>query len=219
MDSGNRMFSSRFRWSEIGRINAFWRGLILLAAFMGAGIAPWHGAQADTYKLLHSFCAKSDCADGQSPVAGLIRDGSGNLYGTTYGGGIGRAGTVFELMLNATTGKFTEKVLHAFCAKTNTNCSDGTVPSAGLIRDGSGNLYGTTLGGGPYGGGTVFELVLNATTGKYTETVLHSFCVKTNCADGEYPEAGLFRDGSGNLYGTTAGGGAHGWGTVFELVK
>ena len=98
--------------------------------------------------------------------------------------------------------------------------SDGLLPSGKLLPDALGNFYGTTLGGGTNGYGTVFELSPSATG--WTESVLYSFCNNGYpCPDGEYPASGLIFDELGNLYGTTQLGGANGqvccWGTVFEL--
>ena len=165
--------------------------------------------------VLYSFCSAANCADGQLPYAGLIRDGAGNLYGTTTSGGANNGGTVFKLDAAGH-----ETVLYSFCSAT--NCTDGQLPYAGLIQDAAGNLYGTTYGGGAIGagnfpGGTVFKL---DTAGH--ETVLYSFCSAANCTDGKQPYAGLVMDDAGNLYGTTSGGGAHGFmntvgGTAFKL--
>ena len=118
-------------------------------------------------------------------------DAAGNLYGTTVNGGAhGESGTVFELTPNATKTGWMETVLYSFCAQT--NCTDGGGPFAGVIMDAAGNLYGTTLGGGAHGNsGTVFELTPNADKTKWTETVLYSFCAKTNCTDGGGPVSGL----------------------------
>jgi uncharacterized repeat protein (TIGR03803 family) len=138
-------------------------------------------------------------ADGGSPLAGLIPGPAGRFYGTTYAGGASGYGTVFQL---DTTGK--ETVLYSFAAG-----SDGSGPKAGLVRDAAGNLYGTTYSGGAPGYGTVFKV---DKTGK--ETVLYSF---TGGADGAHPEAGLLRDTFGSLFGTTYGGGAPGYGTVFKV--
>jgi uncharacterized repeat protein (TIGR03803 family) len=149
--------------------------------------------------VLHSFTGKG--GDGAYPVAGLVRDAAGNLYGTTIGGGAScNCGTVFKL---DTTGK--ETVLHHFTG------SNGADPYAGLVRDSVGNLYGTTFYGGASGYGVVFKL---DPTGK--ETVLHSFTGGTT--DGTEPRAGLVRDAAGNLYGTTQDGGASNRGTVFKLT-
>jgi uncharacterized repeat protein (TIGR03803 family) len=148
--------------------------------------------------------------DGANPRAGLIRDKSGDLYGTTnFGGGHscpgGGCGTIFKVS------KGKEAVLYSFSGP------DGANPQAGVIRDAQGNLYGTTFSGGSgavcggTGCGVVFEL---DSTGK--ETVLYSFLGQ---ADGGGPLAGLLRDSTGHLYGTTIGGGASGAGTVFKLNK
>jgi uncharacterized repeat protein (TIGR03803 family) len=166
--------------------------------------------------ILHSFCARNGCTDGGLPYAGLILDQKGNLYGATLEGGSYNdnvcsgygCGVVFKL---TPEGKYA--VLYSFCAES--NCTDGAFPYAGLIFDQNGNLYGTTLRGGAHGNGfdgVVFKLTPE---GKYA--VLHSFCAQTNCTDGWGPEGGLIFDQKGNLYGTTEGGGAHGYGTVFKL--
>jgi uncharacterized repeat protein (TIGR03803 family) len=157
-----------------------------------------------TEKILHKFGVKFD--DGWTPYAGLIFD-AGNLYGTTYGGGAHGFGTVFELTPQ-TGGDWTEKSLHSF----NDDGKDGWSPEAGLVFDALGNLYGTTTEGGVYGDGTVFELARNV-GGAWKERVLHSF----NSTNGETPYSGLIFDASGNLYGTTYGGGTHTDGTVFEI--
>jgi uncharacterized repeat protein (TIGR03803 family) len=162
--------------------------------------------------VLYTFCPQNNCFDGRNPAAGLVFDRKGNLYGTTELGGAG-GGTVFEL-----TPKGKETVLYSFCAQN--NCTDGSNPAAGLIFDTKGNLYGTTVSGGIYRGsdevGVVFKL-----TPKGKETVLHSFCTQYNgyyCADGAYPSAGLVFDQKGNLYGTTIDGGDHNAGVVFKLT-
>jgi uncharacterized repeat protein (TIGR03803 family) len=144
----------------------------------------------------------------QYPEASLILDAAGNLYGTTAEGGAHGYGTVFQLA-PGTNGKWTEKVLHSF----NANGKDGWYPTAGLIFDAAGNLYGTTTEGGAYGRGTAFQLA-PGTNGKWTEKVLHSF---GKGKDGVEPLAGLVFD-AGNLYGTTYYGGAYGKGTVFEIT-
>jgi uncharacterized repeat protein (TIGR03803 family) len=168
-----------------------------------------------TESVLHSFCSRTNCGDGNEPFAGLVFDLAGNLYGTTSsGGGALAAGTVFKLAPNA-DGSWTESVLHSFCSRT--NCGDGEFTHASLIFDQAGNLYGTTFLGGAYGSGTLFQLVPNA-DGSWTESVLHSFCSRTNCGDEDQPFAGLVFDLAGNLYGTTLFGGALNKGTVFKLA-
>jgi uncharacterized repeat protein (TIGR03803 family) len=159
-----------------------------------------------TEKVIHNF---GNGADGANSSAGMIFDASGNLYGTTaYGGSYGY-GTVFELSPSP-SGGWSEKVLHHF----NYDGKDGFNPAAALFADSAGNLYGTTPGGGKFDGGTVFELI-RASDGSFTEKILHSFVF--NGADGVNPFGALIADASGNLYGTTSGGGRYGWGTVFEL--
>lgn len=81
------------------------------------------------------------------------------------------------------------------------------------------NLYGTTIQGGSLRqSGAAFELTPNAARSVWTETVLHRFCVETDCNDGANPYAGLILDGAGNLYGTTVNGGSNNGGVVFELL-
>jgi len=145
--------------------------------------------------------------DGKWPVANLIFDAAGNLYSTASAGGTYGQGLVFELMPNP-DGTWTKKVLHSFHGK------DGSAPSAGLIFDEKGNLYGTTPKGGAYGGGTVFKLTLGS-DGIWRAQVLHSFAA--DGADGVAPYSSLVRDQKGNFYGTTSGGGTEGYGTVFKL--
>jgi uncharacterized repeat protein (TIGR03803 family) len=175
-----------------------------------------------TERVLYSFCAQAgtNCTDGLQPVAGLIIGAARHLYGTTQGGGAHNDGTVFELSPDVARTKWTERVLYSFCAQGGTNCTDGAVPSAGLIMGAAGHLYGTTGLGGAHDGGAVFELTPNAARTKWTERVLYSFCAPagTNCTDGLHPVAGLIIDAAGHLYGTTQGGGAHTDGTVFELT-
>jgi len=152
-------------------------------------------------------------ADGAQPFAGLVFDQKGNLYGTTNLGGASNGGVVFKL---TPKGKYT--VLYSFCSQS--GCTDGGYPAAGLVFDRKGNLYGTTYNGGAYnaycsdyGCGVVFKLTPK---GKYA--VLYSFCAQTNCTDGYAPVAGLILDQEGNLYATTYNGGAHNGGVVFKLT-
>ena len=134
-------------------------------------------------------------ADGAHPYAGLILDSAGNLYGTTYRGGPANAGVVYKVDVAGY-----ETVLYAF-----TGGADGGNPYAGVIRDSTGNLYGTTLYGGAANAGVVYELEAAG-----HETVLYPF---TGGADGGNPYAGVIRDSAGNLYGTTHSGGINPFGT------
>ncbi len=156
-----------------------------------------------TVNTLHDFGSGTD---GQYPLYGdLIWDQKGNIYGTTTGGGTFGYGTVYEL---APSGNgYTESVLYSFSG------SGGRFPYAGLVFDDKGNLFGTTFAGGSDDYGTVFELTYVVGVG-WTEKVLYDF----EYFDGDAPVGGLIFDSSGNLYGTTAGGGRFcGAVTVFEL--
>lgn len=115
---------------------------------------------------------------------------------------------MYELVNSS--GKYTQRILHTFGAT-----GDGVNPYGGVIMDSAGNLYGTTNKGGSAGNGTAFELVNSG--GGYTEKVLYSF--GATASDGANPESALVMDSAGNLFGTTAAGGASGFGTVFELVN
>ncbi len=144
---------------------------------------------------------------------GLVRDASGNLYGTTTNGGTYDAGIVYELSPQP-GGTWTETVLHNFDGSFD-GSTDGYEPYAGLAIDSAGNLYGTTRGGGTSGQGTVFEMS-SQVGGAWTETILYNFGSFTT--DGIYPYSPVVLDSEGNLYGTTYEGGTGRNGTVYKLV-
>jgi len=158
--------------------------------------------------VLHRFRSGGD--DGLAPYGRLISDAEGNLYGTTTFGGTSGTGTVFELTKSQAPAGWTETILHNFAGG-----NDASQPWAGLIFDSAGNLYGTTFLGGTSNAGTVYELTPGQ-GGVWTETLLYSFAGGT---DGSGPQSDLIFDGSGNLYGTTTGGGSPGNGIVFELTS
>jgi uncharacterized repeat protein (TIGR03803 family) len=139
--------------------------------------------------------------DGFGPDGGLIMDSTGSLYGATYAGGVlnsgcqGGCGTVFKI-----TSAGAESVLYKFAAKA--KAADGAGPQGNIAIDASGNLYGTTLGGGKHLSGTVYKL-----TASGKESVLYSFCAEKNCKDGELPYGGVVLGAKVNLYGTTGTGG------------
>jgi uncharacterized repeat protein (TIGR03803 family) len=176
-----------------------------------------------TETVLHDFCSTADiatCPDGAIPIAGLFRGRAGALYGTTQYGGVYGMGVVFELSPPSVQGgAWTETVLWSFCSAGGT-CPDGMGPAARLTGDAAGNLFGTTVQGGPNGYGTVFELT-HGSGSSWTETVLYSFMGSPN--DGRDPYAGVTFDSAGNLYGTTKYGGetsagcGDGCGVVFRL--
>jgi uncharacterized repeat protein (TIGR03803 family) len=164
----------------------------------GAGVV-YKVDRSGNETVLYSFTGGSD---GGYPEAGVISDSQGNLYGTSNGGGASGAGVVFKVDRSGN-----ETVLYGF-----TGGSDGGYPVGGVISDSTGNLYGTTNGGGASGAGVVFKV---DTSGN--ETVLYGF---TGGSDGGYPLwVVLARDKKGNLYGTTAGGGASGAGVVFKVDR
>jgi uncharacterized repeat protein (TIGR03803 family) len=171
--------------------------MLFAALLLVTGGAPAQTAADPSFTLLYSF----HYATGEYPLAALIVDSDGNLYGTTQNGGTHGLGTVFEI-----TNAGQEIVLHSFKPD-----PDGKFPIASLARDAVGNLYGTTSQGGAYGFGTVFEV---DTAGK--ESVIYSFTGKGH--DGRYPAAGLLLDNNGNLYGTTQDGGEANFGTAFKIA-
>ncbi|MGA2443263.1 MAG: choice-of-anchor tandem repeat GloVer-containing protein [Tepidisphaeraceae bacterium] len=172
------------------------------------GTADWGGASGDgtvfeisadahTLTTLASF----NGTNGAGPSSNLVIDSSGNLYGTCSGGGANGYGTVFEVSAGT----------HTLTTLINFNDANGAWPDTGLTIDSSGNLYGTTDGGGTEDSGTVFEI----SAGTHTLTTLVSF---DNTGEiGLDPYGALILDSSGNLYGTTYDGGAHGEGAVFEI--
>jgi uncharacterized repeat protein (TIGR03803 family) len=160
-----------------------------------------------TESVLYSFCSLAKCADGSNPLAGVVFDKSGNLYGTTQFGA-GGSGAVFKLSPKA-GGGWKETVLHTFVG------NDGSQPIAGLTFDATGNLYGTTLGGGANGVGVVFEMIRHS-SGHWTEKTIHNFAGKQGGAN---PAGALIIDQEGNLYGTTTAGGTDNFGVTFKLAR
>jgi len=177
-----------------------------------------------TETVLHTF--GESLQDGNQPVDSLVFDGKGNLYGTAQAGYdsispfIAYSGIAFELTPPTTGGgTWTEVILHPFAE----NATDGGGPESNLVFDGQGNLYGTTIFGGPNTGsvtdtsaGTIFELMPPAESGgAWTERMDYAFGATSS--DGYETTAGLLPDGKGNYFGTTEAGG-NGVGTVFEFT-
>jgi uncharacterized repeat protein (TIGR03803 family) len=154
-----------------------------------------------TLTTVSSFCFEG-C--GGDPFAGLVQATNGDFYGTAESGGANghNGGTVFKITPSGTL-----TTLYSFCSQS--GCTDGENPYAGLVQATDGNFYGTTVGGGANGDGTVFRIT---PTGALT--TLYSFDI----TDGETPPAGLVQATDGNLYGTTAYGGANGGGTIFQIT-
>ena len=159
-----------------------------------------------TLTTLYSFCSQGypSCTDGSNPYAGLVQATNGYLYGTTVTGGDLGAGTVFRITPGGTL-----TTLYSFCSQS--GCTDGYNPYAGLVQATDGSFYGTTYGYGADAGGTVFKITPSGML-----TTLYSFCSQSGCRDGSVSH-GLVQDTDGNFYGTTYAGGAYGDGTVFSL--
>jgi len=167
---------------------------------------------AGTLKVMKAF-GTGNLREGSDLYAGLILDSSGNLYGAAESGGTYGAGVVYKLS-PTTGGGWTETVLYNFKG----GAQDGASPHATLMADSAGNLYGTTVNGGPAsatcrtGCGTVYMISAGA---HWQESVLYRF---TGGADGAIPYAGVAMDSAGNLYGATTSRGANGAGVVYKLT-
>jgi uncharacterized repeat protein (TIGR03803 family) len=155
----------------------------------------WQPVSISTFTLLN----------GGFPVAGIIRDSDGSIFGTGELGGSG-CGIVYEVTRQS--GAWSQNILHTFSAG-----DDGCVPNGELVRDSAGNLYGVTGIGGAKLEGTVFKLAKSGNA--WTETILYDF---DGGADGEHPQ-GMHMAADGTIFGTTNLGGAYGGGTVFQLVR
>ncbi len=169
-------------------------------------------ASAQTLTTLYSF--GSNTRDGVDPQAGVVFDASGNLYGTTAVGGIGGAnGILFQLSPPAEPGgSWSENTLRKFQGK-----PDGKIPESRVVVTSTGQIFGTTWGGGAKDMGTVFTAFPPAVAGgSWTEKPIYSFGVFQS--DGVNPNAGVLA-ANGILYGVTFGGGANGKGTVFQLTR
>jgi uncharacterized repeat protein (TIGR03803 family) len=172
-----------------------------------------------TFKVLYNFCSHTGCNDGVRPLAtlsyqgestGTPYDGTSPLYGTTNGGGAHNEGVVFQLKPSTTKRLWAETTLHAFCSRT--NCADGGSPTAGVLIDGPGNIFGVSGQDGAHGYGLAYEIPAGGSF-----TVLYAFCQIGNCVDGAYPTDIAF-NGSGGLIGTTQEGGTQFSGTIFQLT-
>jgi len=164
---------------------------------------------ADGYASAPTTLVSFTGADGQYPHGSLIADAAGDLFGTTLEGGVNNAGTVFEIVKTAGGYASAPTTLVSFKSR------DGRYPEGSLIIDAAGDLFGTTDSGGANHYGTVFEIAKTADGYARAPTTLVSF----TGADGAHPLSGLIADAAGDLFGTTAYGGADGDGTVFEIAK
>jgi uncharacterized repeat protein (TIGR03803 family) len=175
----------------------FLYGTAQLAGASSHGVVYKVKTDGGSYAVLHHFAGGMD--DGALPSGGVVRDASGNLYGTTYNGGTPDHGVLYTL----TTGGAGFAVLHTFTG----GAMDGSGPGGPLLLQGS-LLYGTTTAGGSAGAGTLFSI--GTSGGGFA--VLRSF---SGTSDGGGPQCTLVRDARGHLLGTTVGGGA-GYGVAFD---
>lgn len=177
----------------------------------GAGIVymltPNLGSQGWSETVLYSF--QGGPSDGANPIAGIVLDSLGNVYGTTAQGGSAGMGTVFMLTPQS-NGTWKETVLHSFQGG-----NDAAAPNSSLTFDSAGNLYGTA-GGGSFGQGTLFKLTPTS-NGNWSESIAHTF---TGGMDGGMPYGGITIDASGDLFGTASVGGSFGQqgGVAFEIT-
>lgn len=183
--------------------------VITIIALLSWSSAAW----AQTEQTLFTFTG----TNGASPYTGLIEDSKGHFYGATSNGGVNGTGVVYALVKN-NNGQWNEKILYQFGVSGE---GDGLAPLMDhLAIDSKGNLYGTTVGGGALGGGTVFKL--SPGTPYWKETILYSFGMN-DAVGGNYPQGGVVLGSNGLIYGTTnAGGGAGycgggGCGVVYAL--
>lgn len=166
------------------------------AAACPAVSCPW------THAVLYRFTGGGD---GGLPLGTVILDQAGNLYGTTYHGGMDNGGVVYQLV--PSNGGWSQNILRTFAS------GNGGQPQAGLVLDSAGSLYGTTSEGGDHDKGTVFRLASSGSD--WTLSVVYSIGAQIG-DDGTTPLQGVIVDPSGNLYGTT-GFNELGGGTAFEL--
>ncbi len=189
------------KWTNVGKLDV---SKIACVIFLLCSATVMAAPATVKLSTLYSFCSQGNCVDGATPYAGLVQASQGNFNGTTYAGGSNNEGTIFEISAGGQL-----STLYSFCSQT--NCSDGSAPYAGLLQTTGGNFYGTTENGGATGNGTVFKISPAGTL-----TTLHSF----DGTDGFIPYAGLIQVAGHDFYGTTAGGesGTNVSGTVFKIT-
>ncbi len=158
--------------------------------------------------VLYRFCTVAfTCPDGSEPVAAPIVDVNGNIYGTTLAGGNAN-GTMFELSPNKKGTKWKLKTVLDLPGANGTLAYAGQ--NLGQAYDGESSLY--TIHNGAV-------IRLTHVQDVWSITTVYTFCQLANCADGSGASGDLAVDTAGNIFGTTPGGGAHGFGTVFEISR
>ena len=173
-------------------------------------------AAAPVYASVPTTLLNFNGSNGQDPEAGLIVDAMGDLFGTTELGGANGVGTVFEIKNTGTVTVPTYTGTPATLVSFN-GLTDGDYPTAALILDSNGDLFGTTEGGAT-GNGTVFEIKNTGTVATPIYASAPITLVNFNGSNGAYPYAVLTADANGDLFGTTLQGGSAGDGTVFEIT-
>jgi len=191
---GSNQKSARTLLKSIVRATTLASAAVLCAASL---------APAQTVNTIYSFAGNS--TSGATPwYVTLVQGTNGNLYGTTYNGGKGLFGTIFNV---TTSGS--QKIIYSFAGTTGTT-HDGANPTGGLTLSTDGNFYGTTQQGGTYSMGTAFKVT---PTGALT--ILHNF---NGFIDGAFPWGPPILASDGNFYGTTSGGGINGNGIVYKMT-
>ncbi len=182
--------------------------IICLAVFAPISVSL---ATAQTETVIHSFQSTSQ-GDGREPFGGVVADDTGALYGTTDLGGKYGQGAVYKLSPPAAPGgAWKQNILYSFQGNDSGN-RDGSSPVGNIVLTKGGKIYGTTLSGGQYGAGAVFELSPPTQTGKaWTETIIYNFYGSAT------PFYGLTAGAGGRLYGTANSGGRYNGGFVFAL--
>ena len=163
-----------------------------------------------TFQVLYNFTGGPD---GAYPTTGLAMDAYGNLYGTASAGGAAGEGTVFKLTPSGSSWRFTS--LYSFSG------TNGSSPDSSPVVASNGIVYGTTAGGGFFGHGVLFGISPSAhaspnVLSNWTDRLFYSF---TGGSDGSKPGGDLVIDASGNIYGTAAGGGTYGGGTLYQFNR
>jgi uncharacterized repeat protein (TIGR03803 family) len=210
-DGAGNLFGTTYRGGDNGR------GTLFQLA-QNAAHTKW------TYRRLHSFCSTANCADGDSPLQGVVLDAAGNLYGTALIGGVNTHGIVFEYARDGTSPKF--RVLYDFCALA--ACADGGAPqhsqltyqgqSSGAAYDGHSPLYGVAAGGGANTHGIIYRLTPPADGGTWRQEVLYSFCTQPNCTDATASN-GILLDDTGKLFGAASLGGVNNLGVLLRFAE
>lgn len=173
------------------------------------------------HAVLHDFCPRTGCLDGNFPEGGVVVGADGSLWGTANAGGSTDHGVIWHLTPNGR--KWRIRAMHSFCIRT--DCTDGARPiyamlayqgqDSGDLYDGVSPLYGTASEGGANAHGTLYSYTPNAKRGVFK--TVYDFCKKSHCADGSDPSFGVTVDGRGHIFGADPAGGI-GAGMIYEMI-